>query len=367
MHRSIPSALILLPTLVPLVLAGCESEYKFEAEEADPLFSSAPEPENTQQLDRIVQVTEPAVDVLFVVDNSCSMDAEQTALANNFPTFMQSFTGSGLDYHIGVVSMDMFSPAHRGKLRQAGGVRYIDSETPNPELVFGQMALMGTGGDSEEKGRAAAFTAIEQLSGPNGFNAGFYREDASLQMIFVSDEDDQSAANPITRAEFGEWMATEKESPDLVKAHAIAWLPQTNCPDGFEVGQTYAQYVNWTDGVRFNICQSDWGPFLDELGLQTTGLKREFFLSRVPLLAPWTLEVRVEALNEAGQPVMFEFEECTADDPDPACDVQYNPVRNSVSFREYVPPPLSTVWIEYTLLESYTSIDDVVQQPDAED
>jgi hypothetical protein len=355
MLRSVAIASSLLP------LFACNNETPIRARPAEQTLSQPPEPDNPEQLDQIVQVTEPAVDVLFVVDNSCSMDAEQTALANNFPTFMDSFTGSGLDYHIGVVSMDMWASSHRGRLRQAGGIRYIDRDVSNPTQVFSQMAVMGTGGDSEEKGRAAAYTAIEQLSGPGGFNEGFYRDDAALHFVFVSDEDDQSAANPVTRNEFGQWMQTLKESPDLVTAHAIAWLPNTNCPEGFEVGQTYATYVDWTDGVRFDICQSDWGPFLDELGLQTTGLKREFYLSHLPTLDPWTLSVSVEALNEDGQPVVFEFEECRASDEAPTCDVQYNPVRNSVSFREFVPPPLSTVQIRYLRLDGFSASDDVEQ------
>ena len=47
------------------------------------------------------QVTTPEVDVLFVIDNSCSMNNEQSELTANFPSFMAYFLDSGLDYHIG--------------------------------------------------------------------------------------------------------------------------------------------------------------------------------------------------------------------------------------------------------------------------
>ena len=142
------------------LLSAC-SDWVIEPIGADRDRSVPPPPVNPVQLDRVVQVPEPAVDVLFVVDNSCSMEEEQNALAQNFPAFMSFFEGSGLDWHIGVVSTDMWDPNHSGKLRQISGFNYIDSSTPNPYQVFSQMAVMGTGGDSEEQGRAAAYTALE--------------------------------------------------------------------------------------------------------------------------------------------------------------------------------------------------------------
>ena len=45
--------------------------------------------------DKLVQVQVPEVDILWVVDNSCSMSEEQSALQANFPIFMDFFLGSG--------------------------------------------------------------------------------------------------------------------------------------------------------------------------------------------------------------------------------------------------------------------------------
>ena len=59
--------------------------------------------DNPTQTDRLVQVTVPTVDILWVIDNSCSMGPEQTSLADNSPIFLNYFLGSGLDYHIGTV------------------------------------------------------------------------------------------------------------------------------------------------------------------------------------------------------------------------------------------------------------------------
>jgi hypothetical protein len=51
------------------------------------------------------------LDLLVVIDNSCSMGDEQTKLRENFPFFMDFFLGSGLDYQIGITSSDLVWPS----------------------------------------------------------------------------------------------------------------------------------------------------------------------------------------------------------------------------------------------------------------
>ena len=60
------------------------------------------------------------MDVLWVIDNSCSMLEEQTTLINNFGAFIGYFLDSQLDWHIGVTSTDMTNggePGTQGILR----------------------------------------------------------------------------------------------------------------------------------------------------------------------------------------------------------------------------------------------------------
>ncbi len=171
-----------LPLL--LVVSGCiETGISSSVEPvgiANPKDLATPD-----KVDKLVQVQVPEVDVLWVIDNSCSMWEEQTALTENFPIFMNFFLGSGLDYHIGVVSTDMNNAAESGRLRQANGYRYIDEETENPTSIFTSMAAMGTAGHFDEKGREAAYAALELKK--DGYNVGFLRDDASLHVVVISD------------------------------------------------------------------------------------------------------------------------------------------------------------------------------------
>ena len=187
--------------LVIATLASCQPEYGIS--DAYPVFGALnPAPvEQPIKTDRIVQVIEPINDELWVIDNSNSMLAEQEGLTENFSSFIGYFLNSNVDYHIGVVSTDMNDPAHSGKLQSdRSGALYISNTTPSALTAFEDMALMGTDGYGQEKGRAAAYTALELLK--DGFNSGFYREEGTLSIIAVSDEDDQSLNHPITLTNF---------------------------------------------------------------------------------------------------------------------------------------------------------------------
>ena len=59
------------------------------------------------QTDVFQQPDNPMADILFVVDNSGSMEDNQTNLANNFTSFIQAATDWNADYQIGVTTTDV--------------------------------------------------------------------------------------------------------------------------------------------------------------------------------------------------------------------------------------------------------------------
>lgn len=204
----------------------------------------------------------PGADVLFVVDNSCSMSEEQSQLATNIPSMFAALQDSGLDFHIGVVSTDTQDMSQAGLLRVVNGVRFIEPSTPNPQAVFSYMANLGTGGFYDEKGRAAAYTTLE-VNRLRPRNVDFYREEATLDVIFLSDEEDQSGPNPITGPDFVTWMDALKVDPDDSAAHAIVGLPGQPCNATDTPGTQYLQAANATGGEIANLCDADWSPLLD--------------------------------------------------------------------------------------------------------
>jgi hypothetical protein len=305
------------------------------------------------QEDVIVQTSTPVMDVLFTIDNSCSMEDEQDALAAYFPQFMRYFDGSGLDYHVGVVSTDLDNSQHQGKLQGSDlagdGMAtppeylYIDIDTPDPVSVFEDMATMGTDGTGNEKGLGAVYLALEEHR--ETFNAGFYREDASIHTVMISDEQDQTDSTIITKNEFIDWYIGLKQETDERTFSSIVHT------EGTDRARDYIDVSETVGGIVWDITSGDWAEVLDRLGVQASGLKREYFLSQLPV--PGTVVVEVH--DPEGNVLPFAE---AVDDP-PTEGWFYTPSRNSVTFVEYMPEPLSKVVIRYTLLSSLEQQDTV--------
>lgn len=295
------------------------------------------------QVDVFVQTTTPIVDVLFTIDNSCSMADEQAALSANFPSFISYFEGSGLDYHIGVVSTDLDNPLHQGRLREARGVKYIDPETPDATEVFTEMASMSTDGSGTERGLGAVFLAIEEYK--DTFNAGFRRDEAEVHTIVISDEQDQTQDTLITKPEFIFWYQGLTRDADDRTFSSIVKM------SGFQEGTRYLDVTAAVGGIQWSIDAGNWAALLSQLGVQASGVKREFFLSQLPVEG--SIEVQVEDPTGVVRP-FFE----SADEP-PTDGWIYDRTRNSVTFVAYIPEDGATITIRYTLLSSQAVTDEL--------
>jgi hypothetical protein len=177
------------------------------------------------------------VDILFLIDDSGSMSPKVEALKTLFPSFIASLDdyaqkGHPLSYHIGVVTSDLGAPGINcgsnlgAKLQQRGravtntpgcegplGANFIryDQRTDENNLPVGQdlsttfscMASVvdpddtvgGHWGCGFEMQLEAVYRALHD---PIPENIGFLRYDASLVVIFVTDEDDCSVDDPMS-------------------------------------------------------------------------------------------------------------------------------------------------------------------------
>lgn len=331
----------LLPLAALSLLFGCTTgageEVNIRRIE-DPDLPDA-ELEADRQIDRHGQVGVPAVDVLWVVDNSRSMYEEQQFLVNNFTSFMKSFEDSGMDYHIAVMSTGFDDEDENGAFRTAidnreQTIHWIERDTREPEAVFREMALIGIDGPMEEKGRAQIYSAL-QLKGDTE-NFGFLREDAFLSVIVLSDEDDRSGDVPIGYDGFLAWMRNLKPDAAQVSFSSIVG-PEGGCGNAVE-GSDYLALTDALGGVKHSICEPSWANVLESLGRQAAGLKSEFGLSTLP--DPDTIEAyMVEGRNDI-TPFTSGY------------DFQYDRGRNSIVFVDEPPPPGATLYIEYDVLRS---------------
>lgn len=107
----------LAPALL-LLLGGC-SETKFSQLTQEDLF----------QQNRL-----NTVDVLIVIDNSCSMIEEQKNLGNNFASFIRIFDEAEVDWQIGVVTTDVLDTENAAG-RLIGGDDEIVIADPDARVV----------------------------------------------------------------------------------------------------------------------------------------------------------------------------------------------------------------------------------------
>ncbi len=193
----------------------------------------SPTPTTTQQTPvRVPQNVKNKVDVLFMVDNSASMDAMTEQLKSRFNQFFQVFTdlaksGTNADLQIGVVTSDYGAGAtgapgcqpspggQAGRLQAGGGagskclgpvganfIKFDFANQGNANLpanqdlvtTFSCMASVGAQGCGFEHQLESVYAALHN---PIPENQGFLRDGALLTVVFLTNEDDASAP-PVT-------------------------------------------------------------------------------------------------------------------------------------------------------------------------
>ncbi|MFH1455930.1 MAG: hypothetical protein ABIF40_03200 [archaeon] len=224
-------------------------------------------------------------DVLWVIDNSCSMSDDQNALAYNLQQFLGWFDTSGADYRLGLVTTDMEDPTQSGRFQ--GNPKVITPETPDGALkFFTTVAGLGTNGASTEKGRQPIYAALTEETGYNVTEDDdfFLRDNSKLHTIIVSDEPDNSE---ISLGDFIDWYENDlKADPTDAYVHVVG---------NFDTD--YPWLANDTGGKMYNIEQWDWVlDLVNDLDNMLLGLEDTFYLSHNPVLG--TIDVYVDSYPE---------------------------------------------------------------------
>lgn len=160
------------------------------------------------------------MDIVFVIDNSPSMEEEQANLAKNFPEFIKvineyrTANGDELDYRLAITSTDDNGSDTeawtRGKFtRSRGGAaglvcdpgpnndRWLTREDPEVAAHFACRAQLGTLGSNIERPlESAKLSVTARIQDGTNTRQGtepFLREDALLAFVIITDEDEGGA------------------------------------------------------------------------------------------------------------------------------------------------------------------------------
>jgi len=261
--------------------------------------------------ERFQQTQTLSTDVVFVIDDSASMREEQELLRGNFRSFLQSADDGFTDYRIAVTTTNVegiggrFVPTSSvtGDVDGDGDIDEFDtfeerfrarerwadrSSEPSPETKFRRLSEVGVSGQGVEKGLEAAALSV---SPENRFapNFGFFRDDALLSFIFVSDEDDQS---PGTVRDWVQRLRAAKADGNVRASAVVGPLP-----DGCETeteriapAPRYAEAARRLGGVTASVCSEDWAQVLEDVSGIALGLRTRFALAGRPAELP---QVRV--------------------------------------------------------------------------
>jgi hypothetical protein len=249
------------------------------------------------------------MDIVFVVDNSSSMDLEQANLAKNFPEFIKIINeyktakGEELDYRVAVTTSD--DGVDLGKFRKGRGQGADQTCNPGPNNqpwltrketdingFFACRAQVGALGSNMERLLQSAKLAVTDriADGANTFQGeSFVREDALLAFVLLSDEDEGSADNgqpppaPIKDVALytGDFDNVKAGLRGRWAAAAIAGEKQCNSPEFGDAAEAkrLKQFINAAgpkNGIFNDICTGDLTPGLKAALALFTAACKEF-------------------------------------------------------------------------------------------
>lgn len=216
--------------------------------------------DSCEAIAQVADVELGPVDIVWVIDASCSMDDEKLAVQMNLNNFASVIEAAGIDHHVVIITdTDLAAGTTLGSNPQH--YRFIQHDVGSHDLYD---VLVGRFNDS--------------LFGP-GYGS-FLRANAPTHFVAVTD--DESA--PMTAAQFRTSMegllghgfiqhavASESINGQPCSGGLCFGIPGIPCiPIGggaANVGAQYYALADQTGGQKISICESDWsmvfGPLQD--------------------------------------------------------------------------------------------------------
>lgn len=211
----------------------------------------------------------PPADIIFFVDQSCSMDDDQRSLASNFSNFISALSDYTDNWHVMVTNDD--DGCHTDSV--------LTSSTSDYEGRF-ETAVSQGGGSFTEAGLIVTSRAVEETDSGD-CNDNFIRGTAMLHIIMVSDEPEQS---PQSWDTYVDRVIAKKGDRDLVRFSAVAGDYPIGCVssgNSAEFGSGYYEAVNETGGEFLSIC-SNWSTSVETLATASVDAE-DFELEHTPV------------------------------------------------------------------------------------
>lgn len=219
-----------------------------------------------KNLKQSIKVTEnKKVDILFVIDNSGSMQYEQKSMASRVKNFLDVV--KGLDWQISVTTTDPSNSVYGdGRLVQMKGLSntYIlnsSMDDATARSILGNTLQRSETGSGSEQGILATYRALERGVLAPGVHRDFIRDGAQLAVVEISDEDESANGTKNDPANLIKFIQNSYSGQKAFSFHSIITRPgDQKCLDG--EGATFAyrleQMAKLTGGMIGDVCALDY-------------------------------------------------------------------------------------------------------------
>ncbi|WP_413288839.1 beta strand repeat-containing protein [Bdellovibrio sp. HCB337] len=249
------------------------------------------------------------IDILFIDDNSASMDPKQTSLASKFNGFASELMN--IDWQIGITTTDCSTGPFGicGSLLNLTGYssKILTPSVPNYQTVFSNSIQRPETAGCLDRGDCPAgaseplLSATTAMNKRNTDNNGFFRANSDLAIVILSDADERQTGgatyanrpNELVQAFSTNWPSGKK-----LKVYSIIVQPgDATCLDtmragsnGFSFyGDLVNQTVNLTSGLSTSICAPDYTVTLKSIGESVRTLTNSVALAHTPIAGSVTV------------------------------------------------------------------------------
>ena len=205
------------------------------------------------------------VDILFVVDDSFSMQSHQENMSRNTGFFINHFLqNKSLDFHIAITTTNGISE-YNYVTSPFSRIVYLgpfNRGTPGFYWSLRNSFKVGLNGSGTE---SVFFSSKYILENPKEYQ-NFYRKDAFLVLVFITDAEDQS---DISLSEFKNFLIKLKSDPSKILLYGVLaeTLPaQKECPRDEGPARKIKTLVRSFSGLVYSLCDPHFGQRLADIG-----------------------------------------------------------------------------------------------------
>lgn len=248
-----------------------------------------------QRIERFSQGPYDAADILFVSSlGARGLERLRTAL----PRAVAAARGLGVDYHVAVLPAQV--TGHPGEHLPAGFSARdrvaTEASLPSAEARLETMLPWPRTIRGQDQGLEQTLQSLLPPASRTS-NAEFYRAEAPLGVIVVSDRDDASPRGVSAYAAALGGLKNDRHDPPVSVSGLVgpSSAPCNSSTIAADAAPRYNAVIASTGGLAESICEADWALAVERMVARASGIRDRFELAQEPYLP--SLEVFVQGVE----------------------------------------------------------------------